>query len=332
MRPPLAPTIWTMRWLLVDGFNLVFRSHFAMERSNLRRPSDQFPTGALHGWMKSLLDLREGEQPDRCAVFFDLGGSTRHLAVLPEYKAQRDETPDEIVQQLPEIKRLTSLLGFQTFEQRGVEADDLIATAVRILAAAGDECIIVSADKDFGQCVGGPVWQLAPPPTANPGLGWRRMDVAAVTTKFGVPPERIPDYLALVGDASDNIPGLKGVGPKTAVKWLTDYGSLEGVLAAAEIIQPERFRAQIKTDAERIRGNLQLVTFQTDFEFTPGSPVSEDVAGVERFLQEMEMHSTLRRYQTKHGRAVPEIPSAPTKPAGKPAAPPPVGPAQGELF
>ena len=84
-----------MRWLLIDGFNLVFRSHFAMERSNLRRQSDQFPTGALHGWMKSLLDLRDGEKPDRCAVFFDLGGSDRHLAVLPEYKAQRDDTPDE---------------------------------------------------------------------------------------------------------------------------------------------------------------------------------------------------------------------------------------------
>ena len=201
-----------MRWLLIDGFNLVFRSHFAMERSNLRRQSDQFPTGALHGWMKSLLDLREGEKPDRCAVFFDLGGSDRHLAVLPDYKAQRDDTPEEIVQQLPEIKRLTKLLGFQVYERRGVEADDLIATAVRILAAAGDECVIVSADKDFGQCVGGPVVQLAPPPTANPAMGWRRLDPAAVTEKFGVPPARIADYLALVGDASDNIPGVPGVG------------------------------------------------------------------------------------------------------------------------
>jgi DNA polymerase I len=324
-----------MRWLLIDGFNLVFRSHFAMERSNLRRQSDQFPTGALHGWMKSLQDLREGEKPDRCAVFFDLGGSDRHLAALPEYKAQRDDTPDEIVQQLPEIKRLTALLGFQVFERRGVEADDLIATAVRILSAAGDECVIVSADKDFGQCVGGPVVQLAPPPTANPAMGWRRLDPAAVTEKFGVPPARIADYLALVGDASDNIPGLKGVGPKTAVKWLTEHGSLEGVLGAADILQPERFREQVKAEAERIRGNLKLVTFQTDFEFTPGQPAAEDIAGVEAFLTEMEMHSTLRRYQSKRGRAsaAPEPAPAPAEsPKPKARAKPAPDAQQGELF
>ncbi len=318
-----------MRWLLIDGFNLVFRSHFAMERSNLRRPSDQFPTGALHGWMKSLQDLREGEQPDRCAVFFDLGGSDRHLEVLPEYKAQRDETPEDIVLQLPEIKRLTKLLGFQVFEQRGVEADDLIATAVRILSERGDVCMIVSADKDFGQCVGGPVTQLAPPPTANPALGWRRLDPAAVTEKFGVPPARIADYLALVGDASDNIPGLKGVGPKTAVKWLTEYGDLEGVLSAADALQPERFREQVKAEAERIRGNLRLVTFRTDFHFDPGSPVAEDVAGVEAFLAEMEMHSTLRRYQSKRGKAAGEAEVAPkVAPKAKPAP----DAQQGELF
>jgi DNA polymerase-1 len=318
-----------MRWLLIDGFNLVFRSHFAMERSNLRRPSDQFPTGALHGWIRALTDLREGERPDRCAVFFDLGGSDRHLEVLPEYKAQRDDTPEDIVRQLPEIKRLTALLGFQIFERRGVEADDLIATAVRNLAASGDECVIVSADKDFGQCVGGPVMQLAPPPTANPALGWRRLDTAAVTEKFGVPPARIADYLALVGDASDNIPGLKGVGPKTAVKWLIEHGDLEGVLAAADRLQPERFREQVKAEAARMRINLGLVTFRTDFAFAPGEPVPEDIAGVENFLGEMEMHATLRRYQAKHGRAEAVPPAEPRIP---PVARPPAEPQQGELF
>lgn len=323
-----------MRWLLIDGFNLVFRSHFAMERSNLRRPSDQFPTGALHGWMKALLDLRAAEQPDRCAVFFDLGGSDRHLAALPEYKAQRDDTPQDIVLQLPEIKTLTALLGFQVFERRGVEADDLIATAVRRLSAEGHACVIVSADKDFGQCVGGPVLQLAPPPTANPALGWRRLDAAAVEEKFGVPPRLIADYLALVGDTSDNIPGLRGVGPKTAVKWLQEHGDLAGVLAAAERLQPERFREQVKAEAARIRTNLELVTFRTDFAFEPGEPVAEDASGVEAFLERMEMQATLRRYRTARGGAAAEESPAPAPtPAPKRAKPAdPAGPAQGELF
>ena len=325
-----------MRWLLIDGFNLVFRSHFAMERSNLRRSSDQFPTGALHGWMKTLLDLRASEQPDRCAVFFDLGGSDRHLAVLPEYKAQRDDTPEDIVAQLPEIKALTALLGFQIFEQRGVEADDLIATAVRRLSADGHSSIIVSADKDFGQCVGGPVLQLAPPPTANPALGWRRLDAAAVEEKFGVPPRLIADYLALVGDTSDNIPGLRGVGPKTAVKWLQEHGDLAGVLAAGDKLEPERFREQVKAEAARIRGNLELVTFRTDFPFVAGEATPEDTTGVEAFLTRMEMHSTLRRYQASQGRAESPAADEPAHPVkAVPKSPKPAadgGPAQGELF
>jgi DNA polymerase-1 len=322
-----------MRWLLVDGFNLVFRSHFAMERSNLRRQSDQFPTGALHGWIKSLQDLRDAEKPDRCIVFFDLGGSDRHLAVLPDYKGQRDDTPPDIILQLPEIKKLTALLGFTVIQERGVEADDLIATAVHRLSTTGDECIIVSADKDFGQCVGAQVLQLAPPPTANPALGWRRLDAAGVEAKFGVPPTLIADYLALVGDTSDNIPGLKGVGPKTAVKWLQQYGGLEGVLAAVDTIEPARFREQIQADADRIRSNLSLVRFKTDFAFEPGDIPAEDVSGVAAFLEAMEMHSTLRRYQAKHGLAggsekTVEPVAKPPVPKAKPAA----GPEQGELF
>lgn len=304
-----------------------------MERSNLRRQSDQFPTGALHGWIKALQDLRDAEKPDRSVVFFDLGGSDRHLAVLPDYKGQRDDTPPDIILQLPEIKKLTAMLGFTVVQERGVEADDLIATAVHRLSNAGDECIIVSADKDFGQCVGGKVLQLAPPPTANPAAGWRRLDAAGVEEKFGVPPILIADYLALVGDTSDNIPGLKGVGPKTAVKWLQQYGGLDAVLAAAESIEPARFRDQVKAEAERIRANLSLVRFKTDFAFAPGEPLAEDVGAVAAFLEAMEMHSTLRRYRVRHGLEGADEPTP--APAPKPAATKPkpaAGPEQGELF
>ena len=282
-----------MKWLLVDGFNLAFRSHYGMERVGLRRP-DGFPTGALHGWIRTLWSLEDGEKPDRSAVFFDLGGSERHLAALPDYKAQREDTPPDLELQIPEIKRLTALMGFRVVEQRGVEADDLLAAAARVLAAEGHEVVIVSADKDFGQCVGGPIVQLVPPPTANPALGWRRLDTAGVTEKFGVPPARIPDYLALVGDTSDNIPGLRGVGPKTAVKWLAEHGDLEGVLAAADRLEPARFREQVVAEAARIRINLGLVRFKDDYPFDPAERARPDDDGLEAFLAGMDMHASAK--------------------------------------
>jgi len=282
-----------MRWLLVDGFNLAFRSHYGMEKADLRR-NDGFPTGALHGWVRTLWSVEDGEKPDRTVVFFDLGGSDRHLAALPDYKAQREDTPADLVLQIPELKRLTALMGLGVVEQSGVEADDLLASAAKRLAAEGHEVVIVSADKDFGQCVGGKVVQLVPPPTANPALGWRRLDPAGVRDKFGVPPELIPDYLALVGDTSDNIPGLRGVGPKTAVKWLTEHGALERVLAAAERLEPARFREQVVAEADRIRVNLGLVRFKDDYPFDPAQRPARDAAGLEAFLAEMGMDGTLR--------------------------------------
>ena len=124
-------------------------------------------------------------------------------------------------------------MGLGGVEQDGVESDDLLASEAVALARKGDEVLIVSSDKDFAQIVGERIVMLLPPPTANPKLGWRRLDRAGVIEKFGVPPSQIADYLALVGDTSDNIPGIAGVGPKTASKWLAEFGSLEGVIAAA---------------------------------------------------------------------------------------------------
>jgi DNA polymerase-1 len=145
-----------------------------------------------------------------------------------------------------------------------------------------------------------------------------------VEEKFGVPPSLIADYLALIGDTSDNIPGLKGVGPKTAVKWLKQYGGLEAVLSAADTIEPARFAEQIKAEADRIRSNLDLVRFQTHFDLELGDGVSEDTTAVVEFLSSMEMHSTLRRYQAKHGLISPEV--------EKVEPPKKTKPSQGELF
>src|SRR5580698_1526591 len=231
-----------MKSLLIDGFNLAYRCFFAIPELTRR---DGFPTNALHGWVKSLWRLSDQEKPDGTLVFFDLGGAQDRLALLPEYKAHRDEMPDSLSKQIPVIKALTVAMGLGAIEQDGVESDDLLASEAVTLAARGCEVLIVSSDKDFAQIVGERIRLMLPPPTANPKLGWRLLDAAGVVEKFGVPPSQIADYLALVGDTSDNIPGIAGVGPKTATKWLAAFGSLAGVMAHAGELQPERFRALV---------------------------------------------------------------------------------------
>jgi len=201
------------KWLLVDGFNLAYRCFFAVP--DLTR-ADGFPTNAVHGWVKSLWRLQDQEKPDATLVFFDLGGAQDRLALHPEYKAQRAEMPESLVKQLPYVKAVTRAMGLGGIEQDGVESDDLLASQAVALARAGHEVLIVSSDKDFAQIVGDRIQIMLPPPSANPQLGWRRMDTAGVVEKFGVPPAQIAEYLALVGDTSDNIPGILGVGEKTA--------------------------------------------------------------------------------------------------------------------
>ncbi len=236
------------KWMLVDGFNLAYRCFHALPE--LTR-SDGTPTGALHGWVKSLWRLADEVKPDHSLVFFDLGESAERVALHAAYKAQRKPMPDALRAQIDPIKALTRAMGLAGIEQEGVESDDLLAAEAVSLARSGHEVVIVSGDKDFAQVVSDQIKIMLPPPSANPKLGWRVLDAAGVQEKFGVPPALIADYLALVGDTADNIPGLDGVGPKTASKWLGEHpGGLEGVLAAASVLKPERFREAVATNAE----------------------------------------------------------------------------------
>lgn len=286
------------RWLLIDGFNLVYRCFFATPA--LTR-ADGFPTNALHGWVKSLWRLIDQERPDHTVVFFDLGGSQDRLALHPAYKAQRAEMPAELGRQIAPVKALTRALGLATVEQDGVESDDLLATCAVARAGAGDEVLIVSSDKDFAQIVGERIRILLPPPSAQPKLGWRLLDAAGVKEKFGVPPMKIADYLALIGDTSDNIPGLSGVGPKTAVKWIEKHGDLEGVLAAAAEIEPERFRAPLAEAAERLRLNRRLVTLNLSLPLPAVEQTPPDTRALLALLREMEMRTTLAEAEQRYG-------------------------------
>jgi DNA polymerase-1 len=295
------------KWLLVDGFNLIYRCYFALPE--LTR-ADGFPTGALHGWVKSLWKLDDQEQPEATLVFFDLGGAQDRLAIHPEYKAQREEMPEALRQQIEPVKQLTRAMGLVGIEQNGVESDDLLAAQAVAFAQAGHDVVIVSSDKDFAQIVGERIKMMLPPPAANPKLGWRLLDAPGVVEKFGVPPSQIADYLALVGDTSDNIPGIAGVGPKTAAKWLAEWGSLAGVIAHAAELKPERFREPVAAEAEKLRRNLKLTTLNLSLPTVAAEKTAPNSAELLRLLEEFAMRSTLAEARTRY-------------------APPP---AQGELF
>ncbi|MFZ5494104.1 MAG: 5'-3' exonuclease [Verrucomicrobiota bacterium] len=286
------------KWLLVDGYNMAFRAFYGMPE--LTR-ADGFPTGALHGWVKTMWRLQDQEKPDGMLVFFDLGGSQERLALHPEYKAQRKETPEPLEKQLPVIKDLTRAMGLVGVELAGVESDDLLASQARRLAAEGHDVLIVSADKDFAQCVDDRIKILLPPPTANPKLGWRVMDAAGVVEKFGVPPSQIAEYLALIGDTSDNIPGIDGVGPKTAAKWFAEFKTLEGIIAAAGSLKPERFRESVAKDADRLRMNLKLTTLSAESPMVHVGPGEPQVSKLLPLLAAMEMRSTLVEAQKRYG-------------------------------
>jgi len=286
-----------MKFLLVDGFNLAYRCFFAIPE--LTR-SDGFPTNALHGWLKSLWRLADQERPDATLVFFDLGGAQDRLVLHPGYKANRADMPEPLVKQIPVIKELTRAMGLVGVERDGVESDDLLASEAVTLAGGGHEVLIVSSDKDFAQIVGERIQIMLPPPTANPKLGWRRMDAAGVLEKFGVPPSQIADYLALVGDTSDNIPGVAGVGPKTAAKWLGAYGSLEGILAHAAELEPERFRAAVAADSERLRRNRTITTLNLKLALVPTERPPPRTAELFRLLDEMEMKSALAEARKRY--------------------------------
>jgi len=286
------------KWLLVDGFNLAYRCFFAIPE--LSR-ADGFPTNALHGWVKSLWKLADQEKPAGTLVFFDLGGAQDRLALHPEYKAQREEMPEALEKQLPYVRALTRAMGCVGIEQEGIESDDLLAAEAVVLARQGHDVLIVSSDKDFAQIVNPQIKILLPPPTANPKLGWQVRDEAGVREKFGVPPSQIADFLALVGDTSDNIPGINGVGPKTAAKWLSEYGDLEGVIAHAADLQPERFRTAVAAEADKLRRNLKLTTLNVSLPslvLSTPTPAPEELY---RLLETLEMRSALAEARQRYG-------------------------------
>ena len=211
------------RLLMVDGSSYLYRAFHALP--DLRSPNG-VPTGAMHGMVSMLKKLRAEHQADYIACVFDAKGKTFRDDLYPQYKAQRASMPEDLVRQIEPIHALVRALGWPLLMIEGVEADDVIGTLAKTAARSGIESVISTGDKDLAQLVDAHV-------TLINTMSNERLDVEGVKAKFGVPPGLIIDYLTLMGDTVDNVPGVEKVGPKTAVKWIAEYGSLDGVIAHA---------------------------------------------------------------------------------------------------
>jgi DNA polymerase-1 len=240
---------------LIDASGHIFRAYFAIpELSN----STGMATNAVYGFTNMLRRLLREEAPDYVAAAFDPPGPTVRHEIYPEYKASRDETPEDLVAQFPYVRRVCEALRVPVLEVPGYEADDVIGTMALKAQAEGIETVIVSEDKDLLQLVGDGVTML------SERGGRSTFDATRVADKYGVPPESIPDLLALMGDSVDDIPGVKGIGAKGAQMILAEYGDIETAIEHADEITRMKYGEKLKADADMARLSKELATIYTD--------------------------------------------------------------------
>lgn len=253
-----------MRLLLVDGHYYAYRSFFAIR--GLTNSAGE-PTNAVFGFVKALRKMLADVKPDAAAVVWDAGLPERRMQLLPAYKQQRDETPGDLKAQFPVIEQAVAALGVRNVRLQGHEADDLIASYAAAARKDGrGEVVIATNDKDIYALVGDGVAIYSTNKTAagEPSAGFALLGVPEVEAKWGVAPELIPDVLALTGDASDNIPGVEGVGPKTAAKLVREHGRVALLAENPASISNEKLRAKVAAAAGRLRDNLELVRLEAD--------------------------------------------------------------------
>ena len=246
-------------YLIVDGNNLAFRSYYGVKYLSNQQ---QLPVNAIYGFCNSLHTLQQMVPHQHLVVCFDCGRSQKRTHILETYKANRSETPEDFKIQIPYIKRLIPLMGGTCCEKEGIEADDIIGSLCQKIKKSSLSAVIVSADKDLMQCVCESIEQLIPTPQ-----GWSRMTSNDVKQKMGVWPEQIIDFLALMGDAADNYPGIPGVGPKTATQWLSEYGNLETIYTNLNTLRPERFREILAQSKDLLKKNQQLAALDCNPEY-----------------------------------------------------------------
>ena len=272
---------------LLDGYALIYRAFFAMISRPLTTSSGE-NTSAPYGMARFLMRLVADHSPDYLGVALDAGDSFR-TEVFPEYKATREKMPEELRASLPRCREVFEAFRVPVLEAEGWEADDVIATLAQAAAARGVHTVIVSGDKDFHQLVDDRTTLLNPGRGGPAGVDQLWVTVENAEARFGVPPERVTDFLALLGDASDNVPGVPGIGKKTAPNLIRQLGDLESILTRVEEVKAARFRNALMRHADDARRSKQLVTIRTD------APVSLDLESLRARPVDAERASTVFR-------------------------------------
>ena len=281
------------RLFLIDGYAMLYRAHFAMIRNPLVN-SKGMHTSALFGFANQMMKLIKNENPDEIIAAFDSKEKTFRHKKYPLYKATREKMPEEMIGQLPYLWKLLDCMGIPTIERPGYEADDIIGTLAKKYSKDGREVFIVSGDKDFMQLINDKIFLYAP--SGRRGE-IRIFDRKGVIEKWGVPPEKIIDLLGLMGDASDNVPGVMGVGEKTAVKLLNQYGSLESSLDHAQEVKNKRAREGLINCKKEALLSKELVTIEVNMEIEQeinsfdSSNYNEEA--LEELFHNLEFHTML---------------------------------------
>ncbi len=281
---------------LVDGSNYVYRAYYAIPHLT---NSKGFPTNAIYGFTNMLLKLLRDLQPDYIVVTFDLKGATLRHDEFADYKATRKPMPDDLIPQIPFIKDLVRGLSITVLEKQGVEADDIIGTLADRAGALGWKTILVSGDKDLMQLVDENV-------TMIDTMKDKTYDVAAVKERFGVTPDKVTEILGLMGDTSDNIPGVPGIGPKTAQRLIEEYGSVEEVIRNTENLRNVKLRESFRRHAEQARMSRQLALIRRDIEINFDLPDAirrePDKEILSRLFSEFEFSSLLQEIKRGAGK------------------------------
>lgn len=285
------------RLLLIDGHSMAYRAFYALPVENFKTSAGQ-PTNAIYGFASMLINLIKEEKPTHIAVAFDVSRKTFRTERFPEYKANRASTPDEFRSQMSHINEMIDSFGIKHFEVEGFEADDIIATLAKTAELKGFDTLICTGDRDSFQLVNDKTTVLYPKKGVTE---MSRMTPAAVVEKYGLTPQQYPDFAALRGDPSDNLPSLPGVGEKTATKWIIDYGSLEKLLENSKGITG-KVGESLRANIEVVKLNRELthllddVNLSTDVEDLAWSGFDAGAMGM--FFEKLEIRALKERIKS----------------------------------